>query len=61
MKLIVIEGNDIEIICLFEDNELEQMLVQDEVQRKPLPVRKNNFISNSLKSIKFIQLYGKNN
>jgi hypothetical protein len=43
MKLIVIAVKDIEIIYLFEANELEQMLVQDEEQKEPLLVRKNNF------------------
>jgi hypothetical protein len=40
--------NDIEIVYLFEVNELEQMLAIDVEQRKLLQVRKNNFICNSI-------------
>lgn len=43
MKLIVIEENDIEIVCLFEDNEPEQMGEVDVERKKRLVIRKNNF------------------
>lgn len=39
-------GKDIETVCLFEDNELEQMLAHDVERKKLLRVRKNNFICN---------------
>lgn len=47
---------DIEIACLFEDKEHEQMLVQDEERRKLLLVRKNNILLLAVILIKNITL-----
>ena len=44
MKSIVTEENVIEIVYLYEVNELEQMHVVDGELRRLLRVRKNNFI-----------------
>ena len=52
MKLIVIEGKDIEIVYPFEDNELEQMLAHDVELKKQLQVRKNNYIFCKILGIK---------
>jgi hypothetical protein len=48
MKLIVIEESAIEIVYLFEDNEREQMRAADVERKKPLQIRKNNFIWNPI-------------
>ena len=62
MKSIVTEENGIEIIYLFAVKELEQTLAQDVGQKKPLLVRKNNFIHNRYSYSIYLKFsYGTNN